>query len=104
MAGWAPLSGDQPMSFTIYSYDGKVTVGIACDKELVPDHEKIVDGFAVVFDRLLATTPGVTRSTPSEQHIPVERGHETSQIPCPAIHVDLLAVSLRLSPDQHAAS
>jgi diacylglycerol O-acyltransferase len=61
MAGWAPVSGNQPMSFTIYSYDGKVTVGIACDKDLVPDHETIVDGFAVVFDRLLATTPGVTR-------------------------------------------
>ena len=61
MAGWAPVSGNQPMSFTIYSYDGKVTVGIACDKDLVPDHETIVDGFAVAFDRLLAATPGVTR-------------------------------------------
>ena len=49
------------MSFTIYSYDGKVTVGIACDKNLVPDHETVVDGFAVAFDRLLAATPGVTR-------------------------------------------
>ncbi len=61
MAGWAPVSGNQPMSFTIYSYDGKVTVGIACDKSLVPDHETVVDGFAVAFDRLLAATPGVTR-------------------------------------------
>lgn len=52
MVGWAPLSGDQPMSFTIYSYDGKVFVGIACDAELVPDHEQIVDGFAAAFHRL----------------------------------------------------
>jgi len=54
MVGWAPLSGDQPMSFTIYSYDGAVIVGIACDAQLVPDHEKIVDGFAATFARLQA--------------------------------------------------
>jgi hypothetical protein len=39
---------------------GEVTVGIACDKNLVPDHEAVVDGFAVAFDRLLAATPRVT--------------------------------------------
>lgn len=52
MVGWAPLSGNQPMSFTIYTYDGKVFVGIACDAGLVPDHEQIVDGFAGAFQRL----------------------------------------------------
>lgn len=52
MVGWAPLSGNQPMSFTIYSYDGNVFVGIACDAALVPDHEQIVDGFADAFERL----------------------------------------------------
>ena len=52
MVGWAPLSGNQPMSFTIYSYDGKVFVGIACDAGLVPDHDQIVDGFAAAFHRL----------------------------------------------------
>ena len=44
------------MSFTIHSYDRQVIVGIACDKTLVPDHETIVDGFAVAIDRLLAAT------------------------------------------------
>lgn len=52
VVGWAPLSGNQPMSFTIYSYDGKVFVGIACDVGLVPDHEQIVDGFVDAFERL----------------------------------------------------
>jgi diacylglycerol O-acyltransferase len=52
MVGWAPLSGNQPMSFTIYTYDSKVFVGIACDAGLVPDHEQIVDGFAEAFRRL----------------------------------------------------
>ena len=56
MVGWAPLSGNQPMCFTIYSYDGKVFVGIACDAGLVPDHEQIVDGFADAFRRLSAAT------------------------------------------------
>jgi len=60
IVGWAPISGNQPMSFTISTYNGNVIVGIACDKTLVPDHETIVDGFAVAFDRLLAATPGVT--------------------------------------------
>jgi diacylglycerol O-acyltransferase len=52
MVGWAPLSGNQPMCFTIYSYNGNVFVGIACDADLVPDHEQIVDGFAEAFHRL----------------------------------------------------
>jgi diacylglycerol O-acyltransferase len=52
MMGWAPLTAEQIMSFTIYSYDGKVFVGIAADAELVPDHEQIVDGFAHAFRRL----------------------------------------------------
>ena len=44
------------MSFTIYSYDGKVFVGIACDRGLVPDHAQIVDGFAAAFRRLELAT------------------------------------------------
>ena len=59
IVGWAPISGDQPMSFTISSYNGKVIVGIACDTKLVPDHEMIVDGFTEAFERLADATPGV---------------------------------------------
>jgi diacylglycerol O-acyltransferase len=59
IAGWAPVSGDQPMSFSVCSYNGDVVVGIACDTELVPGYEGIVDGFAAAFDRLAAHTPGV---------------------------------------------
>lgn len=57
IVGWAPVSGDQPMSFTISSYNGTVIVGIACDTTLVPDHESIVDGFAGAFERLVESTP-----------------------------------------------
>ena len=58
IVGWAPISGNQPMSFTISSYNGSVVVGIACDTELVPDHEMIVDGFSFAFGRLFEASPG----------------------------------------------
>lgn len=58
MTGWAPLSGDQPMSFTIYSYDGRVTVGIACDRHLVPDHDALVTGFVEAFADLRVRVGG----------------------------------------------
>jgi diacylglycerol O-acyltransferase / wax synthase len=56
MMGWAPLTAEQVMSFTIYSYAGKVFVGIAADAGLVPDHGQIVDGFADTFRRLTLLT------------------------------------------------
>lgn len=59
IVGWAPVSGNQPMSFTISSYNSRVIVGIACDTTLVPDHEMIVEGFLDAFERLADATPGV---------------------------------------------
>ena len=56
MLGWAPLTADQAMSLTIYSYDGKVFVGLAADAGLVPDHRQVVDGFVEAFDRLAERT------------------------------------------------
>ena len=37
VVGFAPCSGDQPMTATIFSYNGAVTVGFATDAQLVPD-------------------------------------------------------------------
>ena len=56
MLGWAPLTADQAMSLTIYSYDGKVFVGLAADAGLVPDHQQVVDGFTDAFERLAEHT------------------------------------------------
>lgn len=56
MMGWAPTTADQAMSFTIYSYDGKVFVGLAADVGLVPDHEQIVEGFTTAFRRMQSLT------------------------------------------------
>ncbi len=41
--GFAPCSGDQPMTATIFSYDDKVTIGFATDAGLVPDPQVLVD-------------------------------------------------------------
>lgn len=57
MLGWAPLTADQVMSFTIYSYDGKVFVGLAADAGLVPEHQQVVDGFTRAFERIRQAQP-----------------------------------------------
>ena len=41
--GWAPTSGDQPLSISIFSYNGQVNIGIAADAALVPDPQRIAD-------------------------------------------------------------
>jgi diacylglycerol O-acyltransferase len=41
--GFAPCSGDQPMTATIFSFNGTVTIGFATDARLLPDPETLVD-------------------------------------------------------------
>lgn len=41
--GFAPSSGDQPMTCTVFSYAGSVTIGFATDAELIPDPRELVD-------------------------------------------------------------
>ncbi len=41
--GFAPCSGNQPMTTTIFSYNGTVTVGFATDAELVPNPGELAD-------------------------------------------------------------
>jgi NRPS condensation-like uncharacterized protein len=40
--GFAPCSGDQPLTATIFTYAGTVTVGFAGDSDLVPDPQTLV--------------------------------------------------------------
>lgn len=47
--GFAPCSGDNPMTATIFSYNGAVTVGFGTDAGLVPDPGLLVD---LVVDQL----------------------------------------------------
>jgi diacylglycerol O-acyltransferase len=62
VVGFAPCSGDQPMTATIFSYDGAVTIGFATDAALVPDPDLLAD--LVVAE--LHTLRQALRSEPSE--------------------------------------
>jgi len=50
---WVPRSGRLGMGISIFSYCGNVTVGLATDEGLVPDPEKMLDGFKDDFYYLL---------------------------------------------------
>ncbi len=39
--GWAPTSGDCPMTITIFSYNGRVHVGFGVDQDLIPDGHRL---------------------------------------------------------------
>lgn len=52
--GWAPCSGDQPMTICIFSYNGKVTVGFGADKALVPDLNRLSELFYQGFQDMYA--------------------------------------------------
>ena len=49
--GFAPCSGDQPLTATIFTYAGTVTVGFASDADLIPDPQQLV---SLVVDELRA--------------------------------------------------
>ncbi len=51
---WVPRSGKIGLGISIFSYDGKVTVGIASDEGLMPDPEVLLEGFEEEFNNLLA--------------------------------------------------
>ncbi len=42
---WVPRSGSVGLGISIFSYDGKVTVGVAADDGLMPDPEQFLEGF-----------------------------------------------------------
>ncbi len=49
---WVPRAGHVGLGVSIFSYDGEVRLGIACDAGLVPDPDTIIDGFQREFDQL----------------------------------------------------
>lgn len=50
---WVPRSGMVGLGISIFSYAGKVTVGIASDEGLMPDPEVLLEGFEEEFNHLL---------------------------------------------------
>jgi hypothetical protein len=50
---WAPASGEVSVTVSIFSYAGKITVGLMTDAGLVPDPETIVAAFESELGALL---------------------------------------------------
>ncbi len=50
---WVPRSGKVGLGISILSYNGKVTIGIASDKGLMPDPETFLEGFEDEFNYLV---------------------------------------------------
>jgi len=53
---WVPQSGDIGMGVSILSYNGAVRFGLICDRGLCPDPERVIEGFAVEFEKLVLVT------------------------------------------------
>lgn len=49
---WAPIGGRLGLGSSIFSYAGKVTLGLFCDAGLVPDPERIAQGFMAEFEEM----------------------------------------------------
>lgn len=56
---WVPQAGRLGMGISILSYAGKVYLGTATDAGLVPDPERVIDGFYADFDRLFTLAKAV---------------------------------------------
>jgi diacylglycerol O-acyltransferase len=50
---WVPRSANIGLGISILSYDGKVTLGIACDEGLMPDPQVLLECFTSELDYLL---------------------------------------------------
>jgi diacylglycerol O-acyltransferase / wax synthase len=45
VVGWVPAGGSIGLGVSIFSYDGRITVGVRVDAELIPEPERILDAF-----------------------------------------------------------
>ena len=62
--GWVPQAGRLGLGVSIFSYDGKVSVGVITDAGLVPDPERITARLHARFEELLAIA--TAREAPRE--------------------------------------
>jgi WS/DGAT/MGAT family acyltransferase len=59
--GFAPCSGDQPLTATIFTYAGTVTVGFASDADLVPDPQTLVALMTDELERMVENSESATQ-------------------------------------------
>ncbi len=63
MAGWVPVTGPLGLGLSIVSYAGQLTVGLASDAHLVPDHDRLL---ALLDDEISALNTPTASSSPPE--------------------------------------
>ncbi|MEF8817068.1 MAG: wax ester/triacylglycerol synthase family O-acyltransferase [Salinibacter sp.] len=68
---WVPRAGHVGLGVSIFSYDGAVRLGLACDAGLIPDPDTIIEGFQHEFDQLAdellpAADDGLERQSPNK--------------------------------------
>lgn len=59
---WVPQAGRLGVGISILSYDNRVFIGIATDTGLVPDPERVLEGFHVELDRLKTIAQAIKSS------------------------------------------
>jgi diacylglycerol O-acyltransferase / wax synthase len=60
VVGWVPAGGSIGLGVSIFSYNGRVTVGLRVDAGLIPDPEVIIDAFEHELAELAAFRPRAT--------------------------------------------
>jgi diacylglycerol O-acyltransferase len=74
MMFWVPRSGEVALGISIISYAGSVTLGIATDRRVAPDPEKITEYFTREFGELLRLARmDVLQRTPTGRREPMRR-------------------------------
>jgi diacylglycerol O-acyltransferase / wax synthase len=63
MMGWVPVTGPLGLGLSIVSYAGQLTVGLASDAHLVPDHDRLL---ALLDDEVGALHTPTASSSPPE--------------------------------------
>ena len=63
MAGWVPVTGPLGLGLSIVSYAGQLSVGLASDAHLLPDHDRLL---ALLDDEIGALHTPMASSSPPE--------------------------------------
>jgi diacylglycerol O-acyltransferase / wax synthase len=63
MAGWVPVTGPLGLGLSIVSYAGQLSVGLASDTRLIPDHDRLL---ALLDDEIGALHTPTASSSPPE--------------------------------------
>jgi diacylglycerol O-acyltransferase len=73
---WAPCSGSVGMSVSVFSYAGKVTIGLLVDAGLVPQPQQLADRFREELLLLGRRASGTARAPGGSGHHAGHPGHD----------------------------